>query len=287
MTKERAMPYASFLVNVDNSNASTKARIALAGELARRFKARLIGLAAAAVQPPAIAEPLGAGVISADLMTAEEDQIRADLKTAESFFLGHSEIAELDCQWRSGISMPADALAREGRAADVIILGRDRDQLRRGIFRAADPGEVILTAGRPVLAVPPGTSHLAARHIVVGWKDTREARRAVADAMPFLAAAESVRVLEVVDNDDQAKSASSRVDDVVDFLQRHHVTAVGSAVLCRQPTPADELILAAEQMGADLIVSGGYGHTRLREWVFGGVTSDLLKRCPMCCLMSH
>jgi nucleotide-binding universal stress UspA family protein len=281
------MSYASFLVNVDSSNDSTKVRIALAGELARRFKARLIGLAAAAVQPPAIAEPFGAGVITADLMTAEEDRIRADLKALEAFFMGQSELAELDCQWRSGISMPADALAREARAADVVILGRDREQLRRGIFLAADPGEVVLSVGRPVLIVPPGTSHLAGRHIIVGWKDTREARRAIADAMPFLAAAESVRVLEVVDSDDRRQSASSRVEDVVDFLQRHHVTAVGSAVLCRQPTPADELILAAEQMGADLIVTGGYGHARLREWVFGGVTSDLMKRCPMCCLMSH
>jgi nucleotide-binding universal stress UspA family protein len=135
--------------------------------------------------------------------------------------------------------------------------------------------------------VPPGTSHIFARHIVVGWKDTREARRAVVDAMPVLVAAESIRVIEVVDNGEEIESAAARVDDVVDFLRGHHVTAVGSAVPCRQPTPADELILAAEQMGADLLITGGYGHARLREWVFGGVTSDLLKRCPMCCLMSH
>jgi nucleotide-binding universal stress UspA family protein len=286
MKTEDAMSYASFLVNVESESDSSKARIALAAELARRFKARLIGVAVAAVQPPVIAEPM-AGVVSADLMAAEEDQIEADLRAAETFFMGRSEVAGLDCQWRSGICMPADALAREARAADVIIMGRDREQLRRGVFRSADPGEVVVFAGRPVLVVPPGTSRLAARHIIVGWKDTREARRAVVDAMPLLVAAESVRVLEVVDGDDEVESESARVDDVVDFLHRHRVAAVGSATLRQQPTPADELILAAEQAGADLIVTGGYGHARLREWVFGGVTNDLLKRCPMCCLLSH
>jgi nucleotide-binding universal stress UspA family protein len=139
-------------------------------------------------------------------------------------------------------------------------------------------------AVRPV--VPPAVRSLSARHIIVAWKDTREARRATWDALPFLCAADSVRVLEMTDEADP-EPVRGRVGDVVRHLERHQVKAQGEVRNQREASAADEIILAAERDGADLIVAGGYGHARLREWVFGGVTRDLLRHCPTCCLLSH
>jgi nucleotide-binding universal stress UspA family protein len=144
----------------------------------------------------------------------------------------------------------------------------------------------MMAAGRPVLVVPPGTESLAAHHIVVGWKDTREARRAIWDALPFLKRAEAVHVTEVAP-DSELKEAARRAADIVAHLERHQVKASAEVRTRREASAADELILVAEQHAADLIVVGGYGHTRLREWIFGGVTRGLLTRSPMCCLFSH
>jgi nucleotide-binding universal stress UspA family protein len=143
-----------------------------------------------------------------------------------------------------------------------------------------------MRAGRPLLVVPPGTGNLDTKHVTVAWKDTREARRAVWDALPFLKSAESVHVIEVAERDD-LDAAVARTADVVAYLARHEVNARAEARTKREKSVADELILVSEQVGADLIVSGGYGHARLREWAFGGVTSDLLEHSPKCCLLSH
>jgi nucleotide-binding universal stress UspA family protein len=134
--------------------------------------------------------------------------------------------------------------------------------------------------------VPPSARSLLADNVLIAWKDSREARRAVCDALPFLAKAENVTVLEVAAEADR-ESAAARVDRVVSFLERHGVNAQAEVRTRREGSNADELIRVAEQHRADLIVAGGYGHARLREWVFGGVTRDLLKRSPKCCLLSH
>lgn len=132
----------------------------------------------------------------------------------------------------------------------------------------------------PVLFVPPHLDNLFAKRIVVGWKDSREARRAVWDGLPFLKRAEEVFVVSV---DVDRGSA----DDVARYLGCYGVEACALA----RPRPtiavADEIVRIAEQEGADLIVCGAYGHSRTREWIFGGVTRDLLDHAPLCCLTTH
>ena len=81
--------------------------------------------------------------------------------------------------------------------------------------------------------------------------------------------------------------AVARVDGVVSYLERHNVVAEAEVRTQRERSVADELLLVAEQVDADLVVAGGYGHARLREWIFGGVTGDLLLHSPKCCLLSH
>ena len=277
--------YASLLVHVETESTASDARLSLAVDLARRFGAALIGVAAEAPQPPAV-DVYGGVALVADIYEEEERQIRSDLDAARERFEALTKATELDLEWRSAIGTPAQTLAREARSADLILVGRDLSRLRTGVYRSADPGDLLMEAGRPLLVVPPGARGLLAERIVVAWKDAREARRAVWDALPFLTRAASVHVVEVA-GDDDLKAAASRVGEVAAYLKRHGVHAEAEARTRREASDADELILVAEQNDADLIVAGAYGHARFREWIFGGVTADLLRHCPKCCLLSH
>jgi len=117
-------------------------------------------------------------------------------------------------------------------------------------------------------------------------KDSLEARRAVADAMPFLTRAVGVFVLQVCDDASEQEFAAEIVRDVAAYLTGHGVAATGEARLLREATVSAEL-LAAEQQRAELVVAGGYAHSRLQEWVFGGLTRTLLGHFPKCCLLSR
>ena len=171
----------------------------------------------------------------------------------------------------------------EARCADLIVVEKGKSD---DIYRTLDTGAAILGAGRPFLVVPAAVKSLVADHVVVGWKDTREARRAVQDALPFLHEAKRVTVMEICEKDEM-DIARNRVDDVVLYLARHRIKAERRVEIQAHGSGADQIIGLAEDEGADLLVTGAYGHNRLSEWVFGGMTRDLLSSSPICCLMSH
>jgi nucleotide-binding universal stress UspA family protein len=148
-----------------------------------------------------------------------------------------------------------------------------------------DTGAAILGAGCPFPVVPAAV-YLTAEHVVVGWKDTREARRAVRDALPSLHEAKRVTIMEICEKD-QMDGARQHVDEVVPYLARHRIKAERRVEIHAHGSGADQIIALAEDEGADLPVTGAYGHSRLNEWVFGGMTRDLLTSSPICCLMSH
>jgi nucleotide-binding universal stress UspA family protein len=130
--------------------------------------------------------------------------------------------------------------------------------------------------------VPDGVGALRSEHVVIGWKDSREARRAVQDAIPFLQEATRVTAVE-----GEEAAAQEHIDDVARYLTRHRISC-GPRIIIHQEGPgAGQLIRLAQDEGADLIVAGAYGHSRLGEWMFGGMTRDLLATSPICCLMSH
>jgi nucleotide-binding universal stress UspA family protein len=144
-----------------------------------------------------------------------------------------------------------------------------------------------MNIGRPVLVAPPRASAAPVDGVVlVAWKEGREAQRAVAAALPLLKQAREVKVVEICASADAAASAA-RVADVAAWLRRHGVVAESEAKV-RDERPAGDRILAlVEQMGANLIVSGAWGHSRMREWVLGGVTQALLNRSQSWLLLSH
>jgi nucleotide-binding universal stress UspA family protein len=139
-----------------------------------------------------------------------------------------------------------------------------------------------MAAGLPLLTVPAG-ARPDFRTIIVAWKDTREARRAITEALPFLKRAETVRVLRIGPGDDEAQGVS----EITERLRWNGVPAEAETRMRVQETVASDLLAAANELSAGLIVAGGYGHSRLREWVLGGVTQGLLEQSSRCVLFSH
>jgi len=279
------MTYATLIVHAE-ADDDGRARIALAAGLAGQFGALLIGVAVRDLVPPMTAPMAGPAVVAA-LLAGQAEDIQKHLDVAEQQFRAVTGKQDQRSAWRSSIDNPAKAFARAGRAADLLVVGRQPESADRRPSRHLDAGKVLMRAGRPVLIVPPGLSHLDVTRIVVAWKDSREARHAVADALPLLKRATSVLVLEICDTPSDQESAKAVVDDVADYLSRHGVTAVAETRLLREAAVSAELLLAAEQHNAELIVAGGYAHPRLQEWVFGGLTRTLLGHFPKCCLLSH
>lgn len=279
------MTYATLIVQAE-ADEDSKARIGLAAGLAGQFGALLIGVAARDLVSPMTA-PLAGPIVVAALLAGQAEDIQQHLDAAEQQFRAVTGKQDQLVAWRSSIDNPAKAFTREGRAADLLVVGRQPESAGSRPSRHLDAGKVLMRAGRPVLIVPPGLSHLNATRIVVAWKDSREARRAVADALPLLKRATSVLVLEICDTPGDQEDAKAVVDDVADYLSRHGVAATAEARLLREASVSAELLLAAEQHGAELVVAGGYARPRLQEWVFGGLTRTLLGHFPKCCLLSH
>jgi nucleotide-binding universal stress UspA family protein len=146
----------------------------------------------------------------------------------------------------------------------------------------------VMQAGRPILVVPDGVNWLDLRSVLVAWKDTPEARRALADALPILRKARDVTVLAIPEGDDDRPAAIAGVTDVTAWLARHGVTAIARVSEgARNETVAGQLEKIAGDVGASLIVAGAYGHSRFRELILGGVTQYLVTQSARCVLLSH
>lgn len=274
------MAYKTILVHAQG-DASAAPRLETAAQLARDQGAVLFGLGAEMIQPLAVADPYG--VMEAQWLVSMREMVEDNLKAAEKAFMAHSEGQARE--WRAATDLPVHAMARASRSADLIVAG-GAPLAHRDVYRVADPGELVVTSGRPVLVAPPTGGRLKAAKVVVAWKDTREARRALSDALPFLQAAQEVVVAALCEKDG-VEAAEFQTSDVIKSLERHGVKATAKVSVTPDPAVADELNNIAAAIGADLIVSGGYGHSRLNEWVFGGVTRNLLLNPQRFVLLSH
>jgi nucleotide-binding universal stress UspA family protein len=273
------MSYTTLLVYVEAERAPEQ-RLRLAASMADKFAATLIGFSALAAKPPVVAE----GVVVAEVTEAEIKELRKKLAEKQVWFRKIVAAEHRKLEWRSAVDLPTDALVREARCADLIVIGQSKG--REDVYGSLDPGGAILRAGRPVLVVPEGIGSLRAQHVVIGWKDTREARRAALDALPFLHEAARVTIVEICGSGEE-EQAREHIDDVARYLRRHRITAGPEVILHRRGSEAAQLIGLAQDENADLLVTGAYGHSRLGEWFFGGMTRELLASSPICCLMSH
>ncbi|WP_206517139.1 universal stress protein, partial [Mesorhizobium sp. M1A.F.Ca.IN.022.07.1.1] len=199
-----------------------------------------------------------------------EDRIK---KLKEEFLavIGNNERAS----WRAELDDPTRTVALHARAADLIITGAPAAAAAGDFQRTIDPGALILSAGRPVLFAADGLPTFKGERAMVAWKDCRESRRAVADAMPFLRNAKDVVVFSVAE--ERPRVAQEGAADVVRFLMRHGVKARSQLLEREGIAVGDAIVTVADEIGADLIAAGGYGHSRFREWAFGGATRSLLR----------
>lgn len=269
------MSFRSILVHIARD---TPGRLATAVELARRFDATLIGLAAEAAPIPRFDSELG--YYPSPIPEAELGQIRDDIAFCEGVFVDACRTATIRHEWQSALDLPSDAVVALARRADLSIVG----QFTGNPDNSPDPGELLMRIGRPLLVLPDDKKVVECRRIVVAWKDTREARRAVVDALPLLKLAAEVRMIAV------ANSPSRRPgDDLADA--KAHLASHGVKVEAEMRDPGDtrpeEFLIALAEANADLVVAGGYGHSRLREWVLGGMTRALLDEAKVASLLSH
>lgn len=277
------MSYKSILVHTD-PYPSNVAGLRCAADLADAFQATLLGLAAETLGPLGISAGGGYEASEAAWITTQRELVAENLKLAQASFT--QEVGTRPHEWRTAWSAPTEAMAQMARAADLIVVGGDRaTRFQFDPNRAVDAGRLIMTAGRPILLCPPHAERLSPRSALIAWKDTRESRRAVLDALPLLKRAEDVMILEVVGDADSGRETSGLLD-VVSALARHGVKAQSQLVV-KRVSSSETLMDHAEAMDAGLIVAGGYGHSRVGEWVFGGVTKSLLKQDRRFVLFSH
>jgi len=271
------MRISNVLVSVDLGSA-TRDRIRLAADIAGRFEATLTGVAARQLITMI---PVESPDASERIFEIEERRAKEELAEAHALF--ERETGDrAKTVWRGGLAEPLAYAVELARAADLVIVGRhgpaDGDPGLMGVA----PGPLLMEVGRPVLVAPPGVDRLAAKRIVVAWKDTREARRAVHDALPFLVRAEQVHV--AVAGPDARRAGAA---DIAAYLSGHGANVAAHLLHRPEIGVADEILRFAKREDADLVVMGAYGHSRLREWILGGATRDMLQGTSLCCLMSH
>lgn len=275
------MSYASLMVHLD-LDYRNDAKLKIAGDLAERYKARVIGIAARAeVTPVYYAD----GYTSAFIAERDLADIKQRMQAAEERFRTALSGRVKEIEWRTAIDRPALFISEQSRAADIIILGKVATEDKLDLTDQFDPSDLIGRAGRPLLLVPQEIGALKAERVLVAWKDTTEARRAIYEALPFLKLSQQTIVAEI-DEDNDPQAANRNVNDVVAWLSHHGVKAAGRVERLHGHA-AEQLDKVAAEEGADLLVAGAYGHSKLREWILGGVTRDLLKQSSRCHLLSH
>jgi nucleotide-binding universal stress UspA family protein len=276
------MTYVTVIVGLalDRSN---HARLEIAGQLAERFGAHVIGITAGEFSPPLY---FTTGEQAQKLLDEGQAVIRNRVAEVETQFRAAMQNRAAPVEWRCAEDFPTRFIVQQARAADIIVVGEDGRDALSDPFMQANPSDLVMQTGRPLLVVPDTSSWLDLRSVLIAWKDTPEARRATADALPILRKAKDVTVAEIIEDDVNRPAALSGVKDVVGWLSRHGVLASGQ-VPDECGHAAAQLERIASEVGAGLIVAGAYGHSRLREWVLGGVTKRLVNPSNRCSLLSR
>ncbi len=278
------MPYKTILVHVDNG-ARAPVRIGVACQLARRFDAHLVGLHALTV----VKLPGYARVAVEGGAQLGEYQAKLAAETARQakqvFERGVSAAGLTKSEWRESRDDAADVVPLHTRYADIVVIGQPNEADASGV--EPDFAErLLLSAGRPIVLVPyAGNFTDIGKRALVAWNASREAARAVTDSIPLLREAQGVHV--VAFNPDAAALGEVPGADIGLYLARHGIKVNVSQQTAGDVDVGNQLLSRAADLDADLIVMGGYGHSRLKELVLGGVTRTLLESMTAPVLMSH
>ena len=281
------MSYKDLLVVLDPEPAA-RGRIDLAAALAERFAAHLVGLCPLLVPQrprelgyydPALLDPF---------FESLREQARAAADEVREQFEHVARLRGLSPEWRLVPEGPDGDPALHARYADLTILGQlDPDRGETEGLRPR-PEQVTLASGRPILIVPyAGRFENVGQRVVIAWNSAREAARAVHDAMPLLVAAEAVTVLTINPREGPQGHGELPGADISLHLARHGVKAQVERTVAADLPVGEVLLSRLADLGADLLVMGAYGHSRMRELLLGGATRSLLQSMTVPVLMSH
>jgi len=278
------MTYKTIVVHLD-AGLRRSERLDLACELAARCEAHLVGLFALAD----MRVPYAFGGTAGALLLAEESWRSDAAAEAKREFESVTARNGVKAEWRRSTRNAAPALALSARYADLVIVGQyepgaspAQERLPRYFVE-----ETVLTAGRPVLVVPyVGRYPSVGSRVLVAWNASREAARAVADALPILRGAKAVEGIAFDPDLAGADHGEQPGADIALYLARHGVKATAAKQHARIDA-GSQILSYAHDFGADLIVMGAYGHSRVREIVLGGASRTMLESMTAPVLMAH
>ncbi|MCW7540900.1 universal stress protein [Aquabacterium sp. A7-Y] len=274
------MSYKTLLVHLDDTpRCATRVRIAAA--LAALHGSHLVGLA------PTGLVNLPAEVGWAVLGDLQEELRRSATQLADGFAhqAGSSGLVSFEASVLEDEPLPA--VVMRARCSDLVVLGQTDPDADRPLVARDFPQQVLLQAGRPVLLVPRrGDFETPGQRVLLAWSPGRETARAVSDALPFLQRARQVHLV-LIDTSRAPDGAPRHQLGWVRAWLRGHGVATEAEVIPSQTDPGLVLLAEAAKRRADLLVMGGYGHSRAAEFVFGGTTRTVLSQMDLPVLMSH
>jgi nucleotide-binding universal stress UspA family protein len=279
------MPYKNVLVHC-NDKRRLPSLLEPAVALCSDFDARLVGIS---VTPPIAVIPAGIpGTPDTIVVDAHCKAYRAENPEMKVSFEAAARARNVAAEWReddAGSGSVAKTVLRHARAAGLLIAAQSAPEWM-GSLALDIPDTLALESGRPVLIIPnKGMQHTIGKRVVVAWTNRREAVRALFDAIPFLRRADKVILLEVDPAAEEAEKGSRL--DVCATLALYDVACGAETAKSRHGNVGDALLAGCERAEADLLVMGCYGHSRLREVVFGGATRHILADMTVPVLMSH
>lgn len=267
------------LLYVDSSDG-TEDLIDIAANFADEHDAHLTGVYVVQVLP---INSYGATAIPAEVLRIHHDN---QLKAAnEARTLFETRVSKLNVQygWRTATDDADNAFVDQLRYADLAIL-RQADE--KDIYTKRFVNNVLLDSGKPVLVIPRfGWDKSIGKHVTIAWKQTKEASRAVSDAIPILQGADTVEVLTVQSRNDDPDSHESIA--LSEHLARHGINVKARELSGSDISVANQILNFTFDQGCDLLVMGAWGHSRMREAVFGGASNQILDSMTLPVLMSH
>jgi nucleotide-binding universal stress UspA family protein len=279
------MAIKDILVQVDGAK-SAPARYAAAVEMTQFHGAHLTGLCLA-VEPPVPSTVMG--LVPPDAIASQRETVREQAETAIAQFGVAVERAGIPGEGRIVQVLDFDAVevfVQHARHSDLVILGQ-QDPVDFLPLPQEFPADIVMASGRPALIIPfIGAPPVLGQRVLVAWDGGREAARAINDALPILRRAHTVTVLSVnpeVSSDGKRDAGA----DISLHLARHGVKVTAARTIARETSVADVILADIADNGIDLLVMGAYGHSRLREWVLGGVTRHILAHMTIPVFMSH
>ncbi|MEI6558289.1 MAG: universal stress protein [Rhodospirillaceae bacterium] len=284
------MALKDILVICDDTAAAGR-RIEVAAALAADHDADLTGLY---IRPPVVLPGSFETYFTDEMRAAFREEQEARIAVAALGFEERLRRAGrlARSEWRVTFGDPTDVAVHHGRCRDLVVAGQD-DPEAPGDEDRVHPERLVFECGRPVLVVPyVGRFPTVGRRVLVGWNGSREAARALGDAMPLLERAQGVTLLAVnpetgADPDSDSESGNEPGRRVVRHLTRHGIAAEASHFVCESHEVGDTLLNTTTDLGSDLIVMGAYGRSRLRSLVLGSLTGFILRHMTVPVLLCH